>query len=103
MIFGLRVLLGGSRSRFTAAVEAEAGLEMRLAARQVRGAVLVFVLRVLFDIDGNEGICGRFGRFRRRTFAYRLTSFGDDVSVSFTFVGHVPDGTWHMNEKDLYL
>jgi len=51
VIFGLRVLLGGSRSRFTAAVEAEAGLEMRLAARQVRGAVLVFVLRVLFDID----------------------------------------------------
>ncbi|QHA11697.1 hypothetical protein [Cereibacter sphaeroides] len=44
-----------------------------------------FVLSsALFDIDDDEGICGRFGRFDGGPDAYRLTSFGDDVGESFT-------------------
>ncbi|WP_124254976.1 hypothetical protein [Cereibacter sphaeroides] len=46
-----------------------------------------FVLSsVLFDIDDDEGICGRFGRFDGGPDAYRLTSFGDDAGVSVCFV-----------------
>ncbi|MCE6949471.1 hypothetical protein LAZ29_00630, partial [Cereibacter sphaeroides] len=46
---------------------------------------LGFVLSLLlFDIDDDEGICGRFGRFDGGPDAYRPTSFGDDVGESFT-------------------
>ena len=38
--------------------------------RQEIGGSVVFVSQ-LFDIDGNEGICGRFGRIGVKRLAYR--------------------------------
>jgi len=52
------------------------------APRDWRGAE--FLTSCSLTLMEDEGICGRFGRFDDRMFAYRLTSFGDDVSDSFT-------------------
>ena len=50
------------------------------------GVCLVCVcLLLFFDIDGIEGICGRFGRFDdERLHIGSLGLWSDDVSVSFT-------------------
>ena len=49
---------------------------------------LACFVSVLFDIDGYEGICGRFGRFGDDRFAYRPgrvpVRVPDDPGVSFT-------------------
>ena len=72
------------------------------APRQDRRSVDFFVF-VLFDIDDDEGICGRFGRIGAGSQHIGSLALAMMRVSASLLVGHVTSVTWHMVEKDLDL